>query len=258
MAAAGWHFLTTVPVRVEDRYAVVVPTLADSSIVGGQDFSTFMVSALTSTPGVFYDSPPDSGYSVDNLAPGVPMAVMAGYLPDSVVLDWEDSPEADLRSYRVYRSTDPGFVPSAATLVHETAASAWVDPTTAPWDYHYKITALDHAGNESEAGSAAAPSGVPDGAVPVRTALLDAVPNPFNPTTELSFELATAGQARLVVYDVAGNRVATLVDEHRAAGRHHVVWDGRDARGRRSASGVYFYHFAADGCRETKRMVLVK
>ena len=64
--------------------------------------------------------------------------------------------------------------------------------------------------------------------MPSRTALLEAVPNPFNPSTRLRFALADPGHVRLTVYDVAGQRVAVLLDGHRPAGRHQVTWAGRD------------------------------
>ena len=88
--------------------------------------------------------------------------------------------------------------------------------------------------------------------------LLGAVPNPFNPSTKLSFELPVAGHARLKVYDAAGRLVATLVDEHRAAGRQDAIWDGRDASGRMSAAGVYLYRLETEDNVETKRMTLIK
>jgi hypothetical protein len=99
---------------------------------------------------------------------------------------------------------------------------------------------------------------VEDGGVPEKFALHDAVPNPFNPQTTLSFSLPTASHVKLAVYDVGGRLVTTLVDENRTPGVHHVVWDGRDAKQRRVASGVYFYAIEAGGFTETKRMVLVK
>ena len=83
-------------------------------------------------------------------------------------------------------------------------------------------------------------------------------PNPFNPSTKLSFKLSTAGHAKLKVYDAAGRLVATLVDEYCDAGRHEVLWDGRDTAGRMSSAGVYLYRLEADGVVETKRMLLVK
>jgi flagellar hook assembly protein FlgD len=62
----------------------------------------------------------------------------------------------------------------------------------------------------------------------------------------------------LAVYDVNGHFVATLLDENRDAGQHAARWDGRDARGRASSSGVYFVRLEANGSTETRKMVLLK
>ena len=67
-----WHFIMTIPADTEDGYAAVVPTLADSTIAGGMYYTTFFVRARTAPPGVYFDSYPDSGYSMDNLAPSPP------------------------------------------------------------------------------------------------------------------------------------------------------------------------------------------
>jgi hypothetical protein len=99
---------------------------------------------------------------------------------------------------------------------------------------------------------------VTDDGVPTKFALHEAVPNPFNPQTTLSFSLPTASHVRLAVYDVSGRLVTTLVDEDRGPGLHSVVWDGRDAQQRQVSSGVYFYSIEAGSFTETKRMVLVK
>jgi len=99
---------------------------------------------------------------------------------------------------------------------------------------------------------------VQDGTVPTRSALLDAIPNPFNPKTRLSFEISSAGPVELKVYDIAGRLVAVLLDGHLDAGRHHVVWDGRDEAGRACSAGVYLYRLEAGDYCETKRMALIK
>lgn len=83
-------------------------------------------------------------------------------------------------------------------------------------------------------------------------------PNPFNPSTNLSFELAAPSHARLTIYDTAGRVVAVLLDEHRVAGRHTVAWNGTDAGGNPVASGIYLYQIEAGAYAETKRMTLVK
>ncbi|MFH1844203.1 MAG: hypothetical protein ABIF77_13440, partial [bacterium] len=74
-----WHFLTTVPACCEQSYATVVPTLADSTVNDGIYYSVFFVRALSATPGLHFDAAPDSGYSVDNLAPAAPGTFNVAY-----------------------------------------------------------------------------------------------------------------------------------------------------------------------------------
>jgi hypothetical protein len=83
-------------------------------------------------------------------------------------------------------------------------------------------------------------------------------PNPFNPSTTIRYELATAGAVHLRVYDAAGRLVRTLVDAREGAGVHDVTFDGRDDAGRAMASGVYFYRLEAGTVTQTRKMVLLK
>ncbi|MCK9997142.1 MAG: choice-of-anchor D domain-containing protein, partial [Candidatus Krumholzibacteria bacterium] len=70
-----------------------------------------------------------------------------------------------------------------------------------------------------------------DAGIPFVTRILPNAPNPFNPRTEIRFELAKAGQARLTIYDVTGRRVKTMHDGHLGSGPHSLVWQGRDDGG---------------------------
>lgn len=98
----------------------------------------------------------------------------------------------------------------------------------------------------------------PTTTMPRRHALEACYPNPFNPLTKIAFELPAPARARLEVLDVAGRRVAVLLDEPRAGGRHVVEWDGRDAQGRGVASGTYYYRLSADDFTRTRSMTLLK
>lgn len=78
-------------------------------------------------------------------------------------------------------------------------------------------------------------------------------PNPFNPSTQITFELPETAKVALTVYNVTGQRVAELVDEIRIAGSHQVVFDGSGL-----SSGVYFYRLKANGVLITQKMTLLK
>ena len=88
--------------------------------------------------------------------------------------------------------------------------------------------------------------------------LLPNSPNPFSEHTSLKFALPAAGSARLAVYDIAGRRVAELVNRSMDAGVHSVTWDGRDASGTMVASGVYLARLEAGGKTMTREMVRLK
>jgi hypothetical protein len=83
-------------------------------------------------------------------------------------------------------------------------------------------------------------------------------PNPFNPTTAISFEIPTSAKVRLEVFDVRGALVATLVNDDMPPGRQSVVWDGSNSRGHPVASGHYFYRLTAGKEVITKKMILLK
>jgi hypothetical protein len=94
---------------------------------------------------------------------------------------------------------------------------------------------------------------------PAATRLLPAYPNPFNPSTTIRFDLPRAGTVDLAVHDLRGRLVRTLASDLALdAGRHGLVWDGRDTRGATVASGVYLVVFRSGGQTVTRQMTLLK
>ncbi|MFN0151176.1 MAG: choice-of-anchor B family protein [bacterium] len=91
-----------------------------------------------------------------------------------------------------------------------------------------------------------------------RFALLPNSPNPFNPHTAISFDLARDGQAQLSIFSLEGRRVRTLVKSALPAGRHSVAWDGRDERGNSVASGVYLMRLESGKETAARKIVLAK
>jgi hypothetical protein len=95
-------------------------------------------------------------------------------------------------------------------------------------------------------------------AIPTVTALRSIYPNPFNPTARVAFDIGTRVRVTIVIYDVNGRRVRTLVNRIMDAGRHRVVWRGVTDTGAAAASGVYFCRFSAGDFVQTKKMVLLR
>ncbi len=97
---------------------------------------------------------------------------------------------------------------------------------------------------------------------PTHYALGQNHPNPFNPETAIPYDLSTAGQVRLQIFDLAGQHVITLVDEQHQAGRYEARWRGVDAKGRPVATGVYFYELryvsGMDSSKLTRKMLLLR
>jgi len=83
-------------------------------------------------------------------------------------------------------------------------------------------------------------------------------PNPFQRSTYINYQLQTSSFITLKVYNIIGELVTTLVNEFQNPGNHQVCWDGKDAKGRRLASGVYLYCLAASRQSKTRQMVIVK
>jgi hypothetical protein len=94
--------------------------------------------------------------------------------------------------------------------------------------------------------------------VAARPVLFQNVPNPFNPTTRIDFELPGAGSAVLTIYDVTGRRVRRLLNEEVPQGVSSVVWNGRDDHARPVGTGLYYYELRVGGEQLTRRMLLLK
>ena len=88
--------------------------------------------------------------------------------------------------------------------------------------------------------------------------LLPNHPNPFNPTTKISYTLPGKSRVSLLIFDVTGREILTLVEQEQQAGSYNVFWNARDRFGQAVGSGIYFYQLRAGDYIETRKMVLVR
>lgn len=94
--------------------------------------------------------------------------------------------------------------------------------------------------------------------IPETYTLAQNYPNPFNPTTAINFSIPKAGSVTLIVYNMLGQKVRTLVNGDLNAGHMSVTWDGKDSNGFAVSSGIYFYQLHAGDFTATHKMILMK
>jgi predicted CXXCH cytochrome family protein len=259
LAGSVWTKVGEYKAINQAKYSLVVPTLSDSTITGGQKLTAFEVVGYTASTTV-YTSAQMSGYSVDNLAPAAP-AITAQSGAGLVTLDMSTPTDADFKYFAVYRSTTPGFTPSGTPLA-TTADVQYIDgAVTVGQTYYYKVTAYDFSGNESgssnEANVLATSVGTGNG-LPTVFALRQNHPNPFNPTTNIQYDVPEAAHVTILVYNSLGMLVTRLVDQQQPAGSYSIQWDGKDQGGNNVASGIYFYKMEAGSFTAMKKMLFIK
>ncbi len=191
---------------------------------------------------------------VTNMSAGAPVG-------NYVVVSWTDNPNSDVTQYRIYRKTKHGSDNQVATV--NRGVGSWTD-----WDFvvtgtgsdsmltysvysYYSITGTLSDNASSIVYATFNPSIHRDdfivfnGKEVPTTYSVGNFPNPFNPSTTISYQIVKNSSVKLDIYDVVGRKVRTLVDGDKSAGYYSVVWNGRDERGRDVSSGTYLYRFTA-------------
>lgn len=251
-ASQGFTAATQAP-----SYLINAVTPSDSTSAGSSD-QLFVVAVHTTSPSLWVVGSPDSGHSVDNLAPTAPQNLGgAGSGPGTVLLTWDQNQESDLFGYAVHRGATADFVPSPGNRIGMPSDPSWTDPEFTAGSY-YKVSARDRHDNESPFATLA-PSqivAVPGVEHPRVSYLGQAAPNPLSTETEIVYGLASSARVALRIYDTAGRIVRRLVDEPRAPGIHHVTWDARDGSGQPVAPGVYVARLTARGLDRTRKLVV--
>jgi len=151
----GWTLVTTIPDDGSHKYSVQLATLADSTEGDGIRWSVLKVRTKarrgTWSNIQYFESCPDSGYSVDNLPPSAPQGLSASMFDSGITLRWTANPEPDVAKYVLYRDIDPNFIPAPGNRVATIEGSLeYFDGDWYPGcNYVYRLRAKDRAGNES-------------------------------------------------------------------------------------------------------------
>jgi len=199
-------------------------------------------------------------FNADLTPPDVPTNLNALINVNSIILSWSPCEAEDLHSYNIYRSahndtTLAEYLNSLESDVNVFTDSTLLDSGT----YYYWITALDLMGNESIFSEVDSVHftivGIKDNleSIPSEFALFQNHPNPFNPTTIINYQIPMTSNVELSIYNLLGQKVATLVNKKQQAGSYQVEWDASNF-----STGVYLYRLSAEEFTATRKLILMK
>lgn len=171
---------------------------------------------------------------------------------NGVLVNWATASESQMDRFEVARDGNTVYSVNASNGV-STSRYTWIDENVVSGTrYNYELVAVEVSGTRQVVAHSEVTAGV-SGAVVSNYALHQNFPNPFNPETKIAFDLAEQGQVKLEVFNLNGQKVATLVDANMPAGGHNVTFNGIGI-----SSGVYLYKIEVNGFTDAKKLVLLK
>ncbi|MFQ5584916.1 MAG: choice-of-anchor D domain-containing protein, partial [Calditrichia bacterium] len=145
---------------------------------------------------------------------------------------------------------------------NQTVQVTFTPPSIGDYTGLLRIVSNDPASDTTDvyvSGTGAQITGIADRVgIPTTFDVSPNYPNPFNPTTTIKYQLPQSSDVKLVIYNVLGQAVRTLLNRQVEAGYHSVVWDGRNEAGQQVSSGIYIYRFSAGDFSKIQKMILMK
>ncbi len=188
-------------------------------------------------------------------------------------LNWNTSPELDRYRYYIYRLD--GYVGGGWQYLGQSSGTSYTDQTLSYChaippatcenyrNVSYRVTVVDYGSHESASSNevtarltGGSPEKIllnPDYDVPLEYSLSQNYPNPFNPSTTISYSIKKAGLVDLIVFDILGIEVASLVNEVKESGNYSVTFNATNL-----PSGIYFYTLTSGNFIATKKLILLK
>lgn len=252
--------LLLIPMRANAQYAIPQGTFGNGGAVRSGThiiYDTVGQAAADKLAGGSYVVKLGFWYLADlTSAVDVAIASFEGqYSYDIVLLKWTVTSDSPFDGYDIYRAEGDyeNFKRINEERIKAESTVEYSDHTAIPGrSYSYYISAV--RGNSEAVRSTTIKLSLP----PKPVTLYQNFPNPFNPSTTISFFIPDRASINLDIFDVKGRRVKTLIDEIKPAGRYNAEWNGRNSRGNPVSSGVYYYRLTAGKNIITKKLVLMR
>ena len=185
-----------------------------------------------------------------------------------MTLQWVTQSESELFGYYVYRNNSndiqscirqSDLIQPYNTDIEQTYT--WTDADISEGQYYYWLMSVERDGSSEMHGPVTVKVGETTPETPaytINTAFNSVYPNPFNPSTTLSYSLAEASDVIVKIYNVKGELVHQIYEFGKNKGNHSVVWNGKDKNNNACGSGVYFFQLQAGKYQMTKKALLMK
>ncbi len=253
---SGWVGVQSIVAAGDDAYTYEIQTALDST--SENDGITDFKVVASMVGGVFH-SEVMSGYSVDNIAPGIPQDFIAAATDDGIQLSWNPVEDEDFQYYILEKALNTNFTNAEIITTTDTA---YVD-TVFEYDqtFYYRLAARDYAGNQGLYTGwveATVTLALAEALIPEEFALHQNYPNPFNPLTQINYDLPEDAMVMIKVFDLMGRNIKSLVNSTQSAGYHSVRWDATNHYGEPVSAGMYLFIIQAGDFRQSKKMLLLK
>lgn len=268
VAEAGGTVTLSVDTDDSGAAAIILDVEGDDS-AGSTSVSVSAAASAPDTEGTTVELSVNFSVTWDVAVPAE-LASFAGEIAgeDEILLRWAVASQTNNLGWEVYRSIDGEVFERVGDLVpgegstdeFRTYEFVDADPPEAEVVYYY-LRQIDLNGSVTRSGTIEVlllGTGLGEQVVPGASGLRQNYPNPFNPETTIRFDLGEEAFVSLRIYDGLGQVVRTLAEAALPSGSYSKVWDGRDARGLRVGSGVYYYELRAGTFTSMKKMTLLQ
>jgi len=222
------------------------------------------------------DGSPDIGayeYIIDQSVPVTLAFFTANYIPEGVILRWETCSEIENLGFIIERRQHSEVWKEIANFnshselkgqgtVSQKTEYSFIDKKVEPGNsYEYRLSDVDYSGNvkfHTDKITQVTVKSLISNILPCNFSLSPAYPNPFNPITTIRYNLPEQSQVTMIIYDLMGKQVKTIVNQVEEPGYKSIIWDATNNSGQTVSAGLYYYQINAGDFSRTKKMVLLK
>jgi hypothetical protein len=217
----------------------------------------FSIDNLTDYDG----SAPDIGALEGGVLPAITGFVVYPQM-NSVILTWNPISDVEVEYYAIERSVNQDFTNTDSIQIQITNTNYFED-TELIYDIDMFYRVFYYSGVQSEYSDTISVSvewlnNQNDLSLPIQFKLHQNYPNPFNPKTKINYDIPYHNNVSIIISDIKGSEIKSLVNQRHTPGKYNVIWDGTNNNGDKVAAGIYLYKIQSGNFTSTEKMIFLK